>query len=213
MDTTLLPKTRAEAKAVGAPYYFTGLPCKHGHIAPRKTKGACLECLKNEWDSAKVKRADYFAAYNKSEAGKKAKARYYTNNKDLVKARANNADPEAKRLWRAKYAKANPEQIKSYVNMRRRRFRQATPTWLTKEDKLAIRAVYLEAARLTRSTGERYAVDHIVPLQGATVSGLHVPWNLQVLRHTENSRKSNRLLADDGGTCHNPNTGNPYLPA
>ena len=36
MDTTNLPKTRAEAKATGAKYYFTGEPCKHGHIAPRK---------------------------------------------------------------------------------------------------------------------------------------------------------------------------------
>ena len=33
-----LPKTRAEAKATGAKYYYTGEPCKHGHVAPRKTK-------------------------------------------------------------------------------------------------------------------------------------------------------------------------------
>ncbi len=45
MDTANLPKTRAEAKATGATHYFTGEPCKHGHIAPRKTKGACVECL------------------------------------------------------------------------------------------------------------------------------------------------------------------------
>jgi hypothetical protein len=43
-----LPSTRAEAKKTGSKYYFTGQPCKHGHIAPRKTKGACVDCLKAE---------------------------------------------------------------------------------------------------------------------------------------------------------------------
>ena len=57
MDTTNLPKTREEAKRTGAKYYFTGQPCKHGHIAARKTKGACVECLKVEWEKANITRA------------------------------------------------------------------------------------------------------------------------------------------------------------
>jgi len=68
MDTTTLPKTRAEAKAIGATHYFTGEPCKHGHIAPRKVKGACVECLKVEWALNNAKRADYFQQYNQTEA-------------------------------------------------------------------------------------------------------------------------------------------------
>ena len=48
MDTIGLPKTRKEAQTVGAKYYFTGIPCKHGHIAPRKTKGACTTCAKED---------------------------------------------------------------------------------------------------------------------------------------------------------------------
>jgi hypothetical protein len=60
MDTKNLPKTRAEAKATGAKHYFTGEPCKHGHIALRKTKGACIECLKVEWAQALETRAEYF---------------------------------------------------------------------------------------------------------------------------------------------------------
>ena len=60
MDHTQLPKTRKEAQASGEKYYFTGEPCKHGHIAPRKTKGACVECLKVEWAEAAVNRAEYF---------------------------------------------------------------------------------------------------------------------------------------------------------
>jgi group I intron endonuclease len=41
-----LPRTRHEAKAMGAKQYFTGLPCTHGHISPRLTKGTCIACRK-----------------------------------------------------------------------------------------------------------------------------------------------------------------------
>lgn len=41
-----LPRTRQEAKEQGAKEYFTGLPCTHGHISPRLTKGTCVACRK-----------------------------------------------------------------------------------------------------------------------------------------------------------------------
>ena len=73
MDTTNLPTTREEAKKTGSKYYFTGQPCKHGHIAARKTKGACIKCLKVEWIKGNETRVDYFREYNKRKRLKIAK--------------------------------------------------------------------------------------------------------------------------------------------
>ncbi len=194
MDTTNLPKTRAEAKATGAKYYFTGEPCKHGHIAPRKTKGSCVECLKVEWAKGNETRAEYFREYNKSEAGQKAKRGYYERNRDAVVAAAQARPDEAKNQYKKRHKDNNPDYYRSLVSFRRRRFRQATPKWLTPEDKMEIRLKYRLAIEMTRRMGVRYAVDHIVPLLGETVSGLHVPWNLEVITQEENLKKSNRLV-------------------
>ena len=194
MDTANLPKTRQEAKATGAKYYFTGEPCKHGHIAPRKTKGACVECLKVEWQQAAEKRADYFREYNKSEAGQQAKRKYYEANKENVIARAQARPDEDKRRYKKTHKVNNPDMYKEMTSLRRRRFRDATPKWLTENQRMEIRLKYRLAIELSRATGERHAVDHIIPLHGESVCGLHVPWNLQVLTQKDNLTKYNRMV-------------------
>tara|TARA_R110002126_G_scaffold259879_1_gene402853 strand:+ start:204 stop:734 length:531 start_codon:yes stop_codon:yes gene_type:complete len=68
-----------------------------------------------------------------------------------------------------------------------------TPSWLTEDEKIRIRCYYQVAAMYNREGLDTYHVDHIVPLQGKTVSGLHVPWNLQVLPAKLNQQKSNRF--------------------
>jgi len=195
MDTTNLPKTRSEAKASGAKYYFTGEPCKHGHIAPRKTKGACVECLKAEWTEALETRAEYFKKYNKSNAGQKAKKGYYERNRDAVIAAAQARPDEAKAKYKKRYKEANPDLYRELVSLRRRRFRDATPKWLSPEQRMEIRLKYRLAIELSRATGVRYAVDHEIPLIGESVCGLHVPCNLRVITQEENLVKSNKLLA------------------
>lgn len=72
--------------------------------------------------------------------------------------------------------------------------RNATPPWLTKDHKAAIVAVYAEAQRISAETGIAHHVDHVVPLGGKTVCGLHVPWNLQVLPAAENIKKGNGIV-------------------
>ena len=194
MDTTNLPKTRAEAKATGAKHYFTGEPCKHGHVAPRKTKGSCVECLKVEWTQALETRSEYFKEYNKSEAGQKSKKEYYERNKETVIAAAQARPDEAKNRYKKKYKETNPDLYRELVSARRRRFRDATPKWLSPNQLMEIRLKYRLAIEMTRATGVRYAVDHEIPIHGESVCGLHVPWNLKVITQEENLRKSNKII-------------------
>ena len=68
------------------------------------------------------------------------------------------------------------------------------PAWADLEK---IRLIYANARVMTEMLGEPWHVDHIIPLQGKFVSGLHVPENLQILPGVENIRKSNRFDLDN----------------
>lgn len=184
------PKTRAEAKAAGVKYYFTGKPCSRGHIAPRATKGNCTICREEDWRADNERRK----LQPKSEAAKAAGKRYYERNREAVIARAQARPDEEKRAYKKRYHERNPEYRKAQTSLRKRRHREATPSWVTPEQKKQMRSLYLEAQRLTKITGERYVVDHIIPLISDEVCGLHVPWNLRVITQEENLKKSNKLV-------------------
>ena len=158
MDTTNLPKTREEAKRTGAKYYFTGQSCKHGHISARKTKGACVECLKVEWEKANVARAEYFKEYNKSEAGQKAKQKYYAANSELVKLKALARSNEQRQQYRNAWKEKHPEEVKASNKHRRDKHKQATPSWLTDEQKRQIKQLYIDAMTVSRVTGVPYEI-------------------------------------------------------
>lgn len=93
------------------------------------------------------------------------------------------------RKWEKRYAtimaKANAHHAK-----RRTSKLHATPQW---SDLKRIEAIYAEAQRLTMETGVVHHVDHIVPLQGKNVCGLHVSWNLRAIPALENLTKSNKF--------------------
>lgn len=186
------PKTRKEAKETGAKYYYTGEPCSRGHIALRKTKGSCVECMKEDWAIDNEKRK----LKPKSEASKAAGRKYYEKNKEAVKARAAARPLEEKIRHKQKHKQNNPEYYKALTSVRKRRHRNATPKWITVEEKKAMRAVYLEAQRLTKLTGVKYVVDHDYPLFGDTICGFHMLSNLKVMTQEENLKKSNKLLTD-----------------
>ncbi len=195
MDTTNLPTTREEAKKTGSKYYFTGQPCKHGHIAARKTKGACIECLKVEWVKGNETRADYFREYNRREDVKDRKNEWYQENRETVINNAATRPAHVLREYRNAWKANNKTQVLADNKVRRRKHREATPPWLTRKQKSEIRQLYQIAITMTQTTGEQYVVDHIVPLRSHEVCGLHVPWNLRVITQEENLKKSNKLVA------------------
>ncbi len=95
--------------------------------------------------------------------------------------------------YQQKYAAENPEKVRAWDAIKRANRSQRVPKWLSALQKQEIENFYWLARDLEMVTGEHYQVDHIVPLNGKTVSGLHVPWNLQVLPADVNLRKSNKF--------------------
>jgi len=97
---------------------------------------------------------------------------------------------------RAAYGQAwrllHPERVNALNAKRHAAKRQRTPPWLTAEHPAEIEAHYALAKEAEQIAGEPHHVDHIVPLQGRKVSGLHVPWNMQILPASSNIRKSNK---------------------
>ena len=72
-----------------------------------------------------------------------------------------------------------------------RKSHPAVPNWLTLEQKKEIRKLHLKQRQIRDTQNKEYHIDHIVPLNGETVCGLHVPWNLQLIPEKENLSKSN----------------------
>lgn len=93
-----------------------------------------------------------------------------------------------------KYKKENKGKVLSWKEKSRAQKLQATPNWLTVEHLKSIERFYTISKEMELSSGVKYHVDHIIPLQGETVCGLHVPWNLQTLEVSENLSKNNKLL-------------------
>lgn len=90
------------------------------------------------------------------------------------------------------WSKKLPKHVKAAMQGERNAVKaNATPKWLSKEDRKAIAKVYAEAATLTAQTGIKHEVDHIVPLRSSVVCGLHVSWNLRAIPASKNREKSN----------------------
>lgn len=89
------------------------------------------------------------------------------------------------------YYEQNRANYLEYYYARQERTKQATPPWC---DRSAIRAIFAKAKQMTQKTGIQHDVDHIVPLRGKTVSGLHVPENLRVIPSAENKRKAAKFM-------------------
>ena len=146
----------------------------------------------------RVKRDGYFteqwfsvSAFNKTLSRNRQKWRDYDaawRSKNVEQIRENS------RKNTSNYRLNNPVKVKAQYAKSRAAKLQRTPKWLTQEHYIQIESIYALAKQLTEETGVLHHVDHIVPLQGKLVSGLHVPWNLRAIPATENLSKSNRPL-------------------
>ena len=119
---------------------------------------------------------------------------WYEANREQVIQAAATRPLEVKRVYQKAWKERNTVWVRADTKARRRKHRLATPKWLTREQKSEIRQLYQIAITMTKTTGEQYVVDHIVPLRSEFVCGLHVPWNLRVIPRQENLLKSNKLI-------------------
>lgn len=117
----------------------------------------------------------------------------------LEKKRAEYAANKVERCEQKKEYRKRASANIAYLNACRKKcVKQRTPAWLSQHDRLHMRCIYSVAAMLTRHNQEPWHVDHIIPLQGKNVSGLHVPSNLRVMRGAENISKKNKFEVIDG---------------
>jgi len=156
-------------------------------IAKKLTNGMCNKCYRVTKDPTSTKQCLVCSETKTNIFVKGLCQACYSDNHRIEnpeiykKSRIKTKDNIAKngRYWRDK----NPGKQKAKDAKRRATKLKATPIWT---DLIVIVKIY-ENCPLDKS------VDHIVPLKGENVSGLHVPWNLQYLTPRENSQKSNKF--------------------
>jgi len=194
---------KCNAKTIEVLISKTGYSCKkcvseynRNYRAANKQR---IAALKKAWVE---NHKDYKAAQDKIYALANPEARKAAKNK------WKKANPELNRLAKSKYEKNNIEKIKAAKKLwqnnnsakrqaicikRRAAKINRTPKWLTDIDYQRIENEYRLAALQTKLTGEPWHVDHIIPLQGKMVSGLHVPNNLKAIPAKDNMVKSNKF--------------------
>lgn len=180
--------SRSEAKEKGLTRYYTGTACKHGHVAERLTADCvCVEC------KLKARKTRY---RKNAEREKRYAKQYYTRHKvqqnKNSRVYAKNNKIKINQLS-AQFRKQRPDVVNANVAKRRAAKLSATPVWFEME-KEAIRALYEERDYLTKTTGVPHHVDHVIPLQGKKVCGLHCLANLRVVPAAENMSKGNQLI-------------------
>lgn len=142
----------------------------------------CKECNKKYRLANKDQISEYNKKYyyaDQEKAVNRVREYYFANHEERKQANS-----ERKKRKRAYYTSKQMEREARKIN--------ATPSWVTQEDKKTIEAKYAMAKWLSEVVGVLYHVDHIIPLRGKNVSGLHVPDNLRIITAEENMRKGNR---------------------
>lgn len=167
----------------------------------------CKACQKATLDAWRAKNPDKVRAQgrrnyaNNSERFKAHTKQYAKENPEKVKAAQQRWQKENQDRVREKRRERYQEdlewrqRIRSSNLARHKRLRQSIPAWQCISE---LRNIWSKAQRISQETGVPHDVDHIIPLTSrcGKVSGLTVPWNLQIIPSSENQRKNNFLVED-----------------
>lgn len=203
--------SRKDALKQGLKLYFTNKPCNKGHVAPRFcSNSVCRDCSRARRQGEKNT--------PRKEAAKRGEKRYFTGqpckrghiaerlvsnrrcvgclktDEHIEKVRKDNLSyrqryREELNAYRRNWAKENKERVLFHNASRRCKTLQRTLPGFEDE----ILELFYERERLSTLFGRTYHVDHVVPLESEYVSGLHVPWNLQVIPAEQNLSKRNKF--------------------
>jgi 5-methylcytosine-specific restriction endonuclease McrA len=172
-------------------------PCKAAYYREPEMRARMTE-HKRRWDAKLGSKEIVAARTGRPEVKARAKAsskRFYEKNREKLLAeyaQRRNTEPEfcaRAAAYARKWGSQNGAKVAEATRRRLLVIDQAKPSWANAQDVLQI---YKFSEVLTKSTGIEYQVDHIVPLRGKTVCGLHTQANLQVISAKANLQKGNR---------------------
>jgi len=175
-------KKYADALVAGDAQYL-GKPCKKaGHEGVRFVRNrTCVSCIAEAMKTPKRKAQlkEHRQKTKVREYQKQYQKNYATTDKYKAQKRGYRETNAAK--WTAKTRKYQIAKL------------HRTPAWLTEDDHWMMEQAYDIAQKRTKLFGFPWHVDHVVPLQGKLVSGLHVPHNMQVIPARDNCSKANNF--------------------
>lgn len=145
----------------------------------RPKDGECKSCAKLRTKLYLYPNQDAPRGQKSTVQRRETQARYREKNREQIRA------------GQRRYVKENKAKVLARTHKYQAQKLNATPKWLTLDHYRQIEKIFIEAARLTIENGP-HEVDHIIPLCGENVCGLHVPWNLQIMPRAENRRKYNK---------------------
>lgn len=151
------------------------LPTSEFHRRKKGSRGfayRCKHCHKEYHKRWKAENKDKFEGYVK---------KHLKGNREKLAERS--------KSWR----KDNPSKVLAQLAKRRADKKSRTPSWLSKSQKEQIVNLYALRDKMQKTLGLDYEVDHIIPLKGENVCGLHVPWNMQILEKSLNRSKYNKF--------------------